>query len=175
MTQAAEDRADAAESNLSMIRAKHRSWVTTSQVRLSTSLLARFSNFKVLNACSLLAAARRRNSPSVYHREGGDKHLALLDDNSIKKKYFVTKLKNTDVALLSFLLLLLASSSIFLVTTSTNSMQKATTVTSPKAGRGVAVKDCRLQQSLSQSNSSNCYTPLRTLWNLNLMTCEPVL
>lgn len=30
--EAAEDRADAAESNLSMIRAKHRSWVTTSQV-----------------------------------------------------------------------------------------------------------------------------------------------
>lgn len=30
--EAAEDRADAAEGNLSMIRAKHRSWVTTSQV-----------------------------------------------------------------------------------------------------------------------------------------------
>lgn len=30
--EAAEDRADQAESNLSMIRAKHRSWVTTSQV-----------------------------------------------------------------------------------------------------------------------------------------------
>ena len=30
--EAAEDRADAAESNLSMIRAKHRSWVTTSQI-----------------------------------------------------------------------------------------------------------------------------------------------
>lgn len=30
--EAAEDRADTAESNLSMIRAKHRSWVTTSQI-----------------------------------------------------------------------------------------------------------------------------------------------
>lgn len=30
--EAAEDRADQAESNLSFIRAKHRSWVTTSQV-----------------------------------------------------------------------------------------------------------------------------------------------
>lgn len=30
--EAAEDRADAAESNLSMIRAKHRTWVTTSQI-----------------------------------------------------------------------------------------------------------------------------------------------
>lgn len=30
--EAAEDRADNAESNLSMIRAKHRSWVTTSQI-----------------------------------------------------------------------------------------------------------------------------------------------
>lgn len=30
--EAAEDRADAAESNLTMIRAKHRSWVTTSHV-----------------------------------------------------------------------------------------------------------------------------------------------
>lgn len=30
--EAAEDRAEAAEGNLSMIRAKHRSWVTTNQV-----------------------------------------------------------------------------------------------------------------------------------------------
>jgi len=30
--EAAEDRAENAESNLSMIRAKHRSWVTTSQL-----------------------------------------------------------------------------------------------------------------------------------------------
>lgn len=30
--EAAEDRADSAEGNLSMIRAKHRSWVTTSQI-----------------------------------------------------------------------------------------------------------------------------------------------
>ena len=30
--EAAEDRADQAESNLTMIRAKHRSWVTTSQI-----------------------------------------------------------------------------------------------------------------------------------------------
>lgn len=30
--EAAEDRADSAESNLSLIRAKHRSWVTTSQI-----------------------------------------------------------------------------------------------------------------------------------------------
>lgn len=30
--EAAEDRAEAAEGNLSMIRAKHRSWVTTNQI-----------------------------------------------------------------------------------------------------------------------------------------------